>query len=429
MRIVLIFPPFIIVKRAMDTGNYVDLCLTGETFGRRLRRLLPDLPVGPSIDWVSISQVHPPGVAPPFGAHWSDGVSVETGEPLWHTLKGAPVLGSFRSHLILRSFLDCVSLDGNPSRWDQPHSLEGIRSGHEALAVLNSAVRSASPGSAALPPFSEPSPLGAGSLLPSDVASFRRRCVGDAVAPRGASLSRIDVCWTFSAGSAADAREVLSQLSRFSHGGRLPRQFVSRRGDMESVVWAGGPKRPYIAVYSKGPELLKHAVRDDAEVRKVLRSRGVSALSRPDLRELGELATREGWLRLEVRLRRRQLVALGLTRLTHWDQRTIVDILKRYSPFEGALMACDRSEISERLLALGVSPGRASRASAAVAAWSFGENPFAGVSRATRYRVLADLRLVGWDISTPSKVVPFVGRVRTIVLRPAVLPAKFRRQA
>lgn len=367
--------------------------ISGEAFSGRI--------LGPSIDWVTLSQQFFTSI-PAVGSLIKRASDLSTGESKWESLSALEVHGSWSSHCEVKSYRDRVSISFNPSRWCRPHSLDGIYSGADVLALCSAVTNQAS---GFLPRFFE---------LDSDaLASFRsvaRKGGFDSDRIEGAQLSRIDICWTVSAGSESAARTVLRALAGRSMNGRGARFFADRSGLPETVYWIGGAVLPYIKVYFKGPELAKH--------------------SGADLSELAEIATREGWLRLEVKFSRRFLQRRGLLNLSLWTPELMATMLEEYSPLAGDFMAIQTDDLQAELMASGVSPRRALLAHAAALTWSHGGDPFFGISRASRFRLLADLRLVGWDISKPSPVVPFKPRaLPPIVLRPVILPEKFCRQA
>lgn len=385
-------------------SNYVDWSLTGETMNRLpvvFAEAISGRVLGPSIDWVTISQQYFSSI-PVVGCLVKRASDLFTGEAVWESVTSLPVEGSFSSRAAVKSFRDRVSISFNPSRWSRPHSLDGLHSGADVLALCGDVLGDAD---ASLPRFFE---------LDSDaVASFRKtaRVSGfDSDRVEGAQLSRIDICWTVSAGSESAARTVLRALAGRSMNGRGARFFADKSGLPETVYWVGGAVLPYMKVYFKGPELAKHGGADVAE--------------------LAAIATRAGWLRLEVSFSRRFLQRRGLLNLSLWTPGLMASMLSEYSPFSGDFMAIQTEDLQAELIALGVTPRRALLAHAAALAWSHGGDPFCGVSRASRFRLLADLRKVGWDISKPSPVVPFKPRaLPPIVLRPVILPEKFCRRA
>lgn len=375
----------------------MDFSLTGETVTADFLPVVASLPgrlVGPSIDWVTLAQDHAGGSVPALGSVWTRATDVATGEVAWDSLRPLAVEGSWSSRCEVRSFRDRVRISFNPSRWGRPHSVDGLCSGSDALALCQAVLAGAS---GALPSFSE-----------SEASAVKLASGFSPSVVEGATLSRIDICWTVSAGDASAAADVLRALSARCVDGSAARFFADRSGVPETVYWPRGAVRPYVKVYAKGPQLL--------------------ANGGPQARELGELASREGWLRLEVSFSRRWLMRRGLQRLSSWTPAILASVLEEFSPFREVFMPVRLADLQAQLVARGVSPRRALLAQAAALVWSQGGDPFGAVSRASRFRLLADLRLIGWDISKPSRVVPFRPReLRPIILRPVILPAEFCR--
>lgn len=356
-------------------------------------RLLAPHRSAPSFDWVSLVQYLPD--APPFGGDVVRCFDPASGELKYETRQGLSVEGSFCSAARVRSHGGHVSLSFNPSRWGRPDSLDGLRSMVDVLAVANEVLAACG-----LPPFFE-----------VDGASGRRfasKLVRGEEAPPlgGVSLSRVDVCQLFQAGSDDDARLALLACSQLTARGQVSRSY----GRSDTVSWFSGSRRLYVKMYLKGPELLVHGG--------------------PDSRDAAAWASSVGLVRHEVELKRKLLAELGLLRPSSWDAQAMEDILAKHSYFrEAAVSRSGFDSIADELQALGVSRARALRAQHIAAAYAAGQDPFASMARRTGYRVRADLLRVGLDIRAPLNVVALSRPVRVIELKPVCIPAQFCRPA
>lgn len=358
----------------------------------------PDLVMVPTIDWLTISQDHE-GV-PEYGGDFIRCVDSLTGETRWESLGARSVPGSFSASVQVRSHGGRVRVSGNPSKLLDPSGLDGARSMSEAVRAFDSVLQSCG-----LPVFSfERSNSDRFAAMNSPVPEGKRFSAAQAASLGyvGAQLSRVDVCICLSAGSSADLRSFMVSSSLRSYRGKGPRVF----GEHEALYW--GPPSRTVKLYCKGLEM--------------------RANGGPALNALADWGIASGLVRHERRLLRRELVSLGLHTPYLWCGSAMSDVLDDRRPFVGAVEQSSVDHVFDALMILGLSRQRAARAHTAFLAYRRGSDLRAFYPLSTWYQVRKDLRLVGFDISVPVNVTALNAPVRTIELKPAVLPARFRRE-
>jgi len=365
-----------------------------------------DFLLSPIIDWVWISQAH--ASAPEFGGNVLAEFSRADGAEVYRTLKGASVSHAFARNeasssrfVSFRSSGGKVSLSFNPSKVRSYDGLDGCRSMAEAIDVCNWILREA-PELRGLdfPAFSSQGEDSAQRLFRRE--QVRRGAMSQSVQDCGATLSRVDINRVFEAGSASDLHFFMRGASSHAVRAGAPRVF----GDFESLVW--GSKRRKVTLYCKGVEL---ASQHD-----------------PLLQDCADWGTSCGLVRHEVRLQRRELVKLGIQFPHAWSETTMSEILENRAPFDSAVVKQSDDDVFSVLVARGLHRSRAATAQSVLLAWQRGHQTRAMFADSTWRRAKSDLLSVGWDIRVPAPVAALSVPGRTIVLRPAVLPARFRRR-
>lgn len=346
--------------------------------------------VGFSFDWLTISQAFPLAGLPDFGSLTVFEVD-PSGEVTRQFLKSASVEGSFSSVMRVRCFGGVVEVSGNPSRWNQRTSLEGLPSLSAAVEVMSSVVRQVIP---SFPGF-----------FFGPVFSYEAH--SEPSFP-GLRLSRVDVCRTYSVGSAAEAAFFVQAA-----GGCLWRQRQRPRVYPTSVSWGLGSPHA-VRLYCKGPELRAHC------------GRGASKF---DVDDVASWCDSLGVVRHEVQLRRKALVSFGLTSPHSWDGAAMARVLSESAPFSRlSVPASPFGDARAALVAAGFTPRRVSALMSVLYEYRDGRDPAAGRSVSAAFRDRRDiLAVLGIDLRVPSKVAVLPVRVRELTLRPLVIPPRFRR--
>ena len=348
---------------------------------------------GISIDWLTVHQVHPQ--APLLGDSLLLFCDLQTGEIRSQAVRGLTHRGSHDSSLQIRSDGRRIEVSGNSSRWGRRDNVFGLAGVSQCLELYNAVLRTLG-----LPEFyEEERPY----LSPFQ---FQR---SDTVCPAGPVITRVDLCRNWSAGDAASARSVLAGLGSVVLSGKAA--WVS--GDGCTVAWGVGSRYAYSKYYLKGPELRKHKGKSDADYTE----------------KLIEWATSSGIVRQEISLKSMLLKRHGLDRPNRWTMEAMHELMESYSPHRrlgGGVSSF--SEVQQRLEEEGVSRGRARLAQAAIFAYLAGHRFVVGeyMSRASFYRLRADLLLVGVDIAAPLNVSALPVRIRTLDLVPTAVPDWYR---
>lgn len=352
--------------------------------------------VAPSFDMVAFSQFH--ADAPELGADRVMCVE-SSGEVKWESLKTLMCEGSYSSRYFIRSWKGWVTLRFNPSRLYQPHSLDGVADMCVVLDMANALMRKHG-----LPEFYE--------VDSQDVENCRdvsrRSALGSDSADvlRGVRIGMVHVCTGYFVGS--EARSFIAESSRRKIGNK----FGFLHADGSSAWWSSKRSRYWSAkLYMKFDELLAH----------------YGAECEP----LANWCRDTGFVRHEVELYSRWLKSEGLDIPSKWSAEAMDNVLLGFQAWSRDPVERPRfDDVAERLMALGVSVRRAAAAQYALVAYAHGQDVFRRASRATGFRLRADLLKVGVDISLPpaKNVVPLNQPVKVIEIRPAYLPERFWRK-
>lgn len=344
----------------------------------------------PTVDWLTVHQDHVR--APRLGSNLLLFIDLETQEVKSQAVRAYQHEGSFSSKLMVRCDGRRVEVSGNPSRWGVPHSLDGFTSVDAAVTLYNSILAALG-----LPGFS--------SVERSFVAP-RLLQRGDTLIPEGCQITRIDLAQLFETSGPDEAATVIRSLGQVTHRGKVPMVY----GNGETVAWGSGSRHVYIKYYAKGPEMKAHG--------------------EPEAQQAASWANAVGLIRHEVTLRSMWLRKSGLEVPAKWTGEVMRAVMKGYSMHERVQSSrTSWADVYEKLLALGVPRGRAQRAQEAAYAYLSGHVFRRGgnITNGSFYRLRADLRRVGVDISAPLNVSALPTAVRVVEMRPAWLPQGFRR--
>jgi Phage replication protein CRI len=362
---------------------------------------------GVTIDWLTVIQDHDSvevcgprersgnpvtRAFPVFGSDLLLFVDLESGELKAQAVKSYQCEGSYDSRLLVRSDGRRVEVSGNPSRWAQPHSLDGLVTISECLELYNAILSTLG-----LPGFSSGC-----STYPSPRLLQR----GDSIVAEGCRITRLDLANLWETGGPGNDYALLRGLAQVTHRGKVPMVY----GKGETVAWGGGSRHVYVKYYLKGPELLKHGG--------------------PEASEAARWAGAVGLVRHEVTLKSMWLRKMGLERPELWTPQGMVEVMRNYSMHERVgVCRGGWSYVYQDLVEKGVPTSRARRAQESAYAYMSGHVFRTGenISRSAFYRLRGDLRKVGIDISAPLNVSALHVSVKTVEMRPANLPLGFRR--
>lgn len=348
--------------------------------------------VTPTIDWLTLVQDHP--AAPLRGKNLLLFIDLETGELESQAVKSLQFEGSFSSKLMIRSDGRRVEVSGNPSRWNVAHSLDGYTDIDECLDLYNGILRGFR-----LPEFF--------SVERSFVAPLQLQRSDGCLAFEGVRVTRIDLARLYQTGGPDECAIAVRALGQVTHAGKAAMVY----GKGETVSWGGGSRHVYVKYYAKGPEMKKHSDSHDDGL-------------------VAQWADTVGLLRHEVTLKGMYLSKNGLSSPVAWTREVMRRVIDKYAMHTRVGVARSSwATIYDDLLLLGVPAGRARRAQEAAYAYLGGHVFRKGENIPVRsfYRLRADLRVVGLDISAPLNVSALRGSVRVVDLAPASLPRAFRR--
>jgi hypothetical protein len=355
----------------------------------------PDRHAFISVDWLTVRQYH--AKAPLLGDSLLLFVGLEEGEIRSQAVRGLQHRGSHDSSLQVRSDGRLVEVSGNPSKWGRFDNLYGHATVQDCIEVFNAVLRQLG-----LPEFTDDDRT---RLAPHQYAK------SDEVAPNGCTITRVDLCRNWQAGSPQAARSVVAALGSVVRMGKPG--WVSPDGC--TVAWGIGSRYVYTKYYLKGPELLKHPGSD------------------PDYSaRLAAWCDTVGIVRQEVSLKSMQLKRNGLDRPARWSRAVMQEQLDAYSPHRDAGQGrCSFQDLYQTLVESGVPRSRARAAQNALYAYLAGQvfewrGPNANISRSAFYRLKSDLAVAGVDPAAPLNVATLPVRVREVSLSPAEVPDWYR---
>lgn len=374
------------------------------------------------IDWLTLAQVH--DSAPIVGSTLLIFADVATGEFQAQTVRGLQVEGSYSSSLQVRCDGRRVEVSGNPSRFGRPDNVFGMTSMDDAIALYNTVLRSVG-----LPEFFDDDRTHLQQLqgwrngsrrptryvyedaqdLQRSIARSDRKGGQTNVMEHGCRIKRIDLCRVYEVGNLDDAIRSIRALSSTTYNGKAA--FVYPDGC--TAAFGQGSRYAYFKYYVKGPEMRKHLDQNDEYAKA-----------------LTEWACDSGIIRHEVSLKAMNLSRNGLDRPAAWTHQQAAEIMNSYQTHESAgLSTSSYDKIAEELEAKGVPTSRARRAQQAAYAYLAGHNFIVGhnISRASYFRLKADLKKAGLDIGAPLNVSALRHSVRVVEWKPAAPPAFYRR--
>jgi hypothetical protein len=390
------------------------------------------------IDWLSMAQVHRPGSIALLGSEFVVSTSLETGEVVSERVKGFEHEGSFDTRLHVCCDGTSVSIKGNPSAFDRPDNVFGVRTIPEAVTVYNRVLDMLG-----LPLFDNTRPheeMKSGSTVifrPYSEGPNRKGMVGyfggfdgrqsahlDKLLNDGRPrISRVDLTENL---FSENARDFLRQMSGYVHHGKAG--FLYPNGS--TVEWGGkkqgdkGSRRVYHKYYDKGAELdkkiseFKRRSRFDPDREKVEARLAY-------LVKVRDWCVENGVVRNEVSLKSTELIDRGLIYIESWSDEVMANILYPYQFHKKIKLEETRFEgIMDALMARGVSARIARQAELLHRSWINGDDihKLSGTkSSFYRYRTL--LLGFGVDIATPCDISRIAMRVNRCSYREAVPPA------
>jgi II/X family phage/plasmid replication protein len=330
------------------------------------------------VDWLTIAQDWPEGGLPKVdaGAVWRADAQ---GEIKWKTIAAAEHVGSFDTHLLIRSDGFSVKLSGNLSRFGRADNVFGYDF-FECVARANVVL--------------------AAYGLPAFTAGRRIELVSKGrirTAWTGARVSRIDLTANWMAGSEDNAHAVMQWLGT-QHNGRKAGRTL---GSGETVDWGAGSKRQYWKAYIKHIDLIKARKKGGLVDDRVL-----------------DWCRQNGLVRFEGTIRSNALTDIGAAYLgdyeSGWAMGQLIQLFQEHSAvMHRAENATD--DLSEL--------PRALRATARD--YLAGQDMSKALGRSTFYSHRRKLLAYGIDIAIRN-VRPFQPRVRVVELAPAVAPSWYQ---
>ena len=326
---------------------------------------------GSFVDWITISEYRQEGGLPIL----ISGVNA-TFDSEGNCRFERPIASSFSGSFETSIRVQCdgfrLWLSGNVGRFGHPDNLFN-RDWPGTLDALGRICRTLG-----FPPFT------VGERISGDRLGAGGSPDGRTMEKRGAIVSRLDVTANYRTGSDAQARAVIRWLS----GRSIARMKRGLAGD-ESVWFSN--TRHMLKAYRKGAEMRKHG--GDETVAKWCDDQGL--------------------VRVEVELKKRALLDLGLNHLGDITQEKLDEVFKTETEI---FRAVDRSDDVDILDAVPV------RSRAYAAAWLAGQDLRALVSESTLFRHARVLRALGMDILEVRNIERFPVRVRVVDLEPMVAP-------
>lgn len=328
------------------------------------------------VDWMTCHQQHVE--APDFGDVVRVDYDLDTGVQTRSVVTGASVyqplddnVPSKASHLRVRSWGGIVEVSGNPSKWGRPEALAGGVDLDGAFEVYNRVLASLG-----LPPFTRD------RWLTGDEAASE-------VVREGARISRLDLAQCVVCGSPEGRSAVLDWLPTMPQGRRGHRWRVPHEG----YAQVGTKSRWLLVCYDKASE-----IRDALSSWR--RSGGKDSEIAAYLRDVAEWAESVGLLRWELRLGSKWLSENGANRWADWHQGREEQIMGELAKFPESPGGALRWEgLFEQLVSSGMSATKARQRLGAVRLWMDGGEPFPGLSRASRYRYISEIReALGLDL-------------------------------
>lgn len=315
------------------------------------------------IDWLTISQEHPPGTdLPVFASVVSDHLETDTGLTV-RTYRGKSIEGSYSSNVLVRCDGAKVYVSGNPSRFGRPDALFGLTDIQAAVEVFSRVLVAVG-----LPE------------LKTVEAGIRRLDGTSMYSPR---VHRVDLTQNLGCG-VGNERGVLNWVASQAYLGKGGYMYPNAR----TVDWNRGSRHSYFKYYDKGWEL---------------KSRGKKALvSEEHHLRLVDFCSKSGVVRHELSLKNMGIRLKGLDCLSAWgriDQADLANIVARYSVHNKAdEKAFQSSDVEQQLIDIGVGALTSRRLSMVVVAWRGGVDCRSMYSKTAFYRNRAVLLGIGIDI-------------------------------
>lgn len=335
-------------------------------------------------DWVSMYQDHG-GDLPRlsdgcFVRFDADGVHEST------TLKKLKVEGSHETSLFVRCDGSTVWFEGNISKFGRPDNVFGY-SFAQCLERINAFLSAHQ-----LPPFTK------GVRGEYQAPGGKMRPIWT-----GARITRLDLTVNYSSGS----KENGYHFMRFLASQQASRLKTGTHGEGETVDFGRHSRRVYSKAYLKGPELLKHAKRNEKKTTAEKNSLQFDSY----LNQLADWCNEIGLVRFETTYHSTFLIDNYFQFLGGIDMTILEsDFTQRQSVFTRANAEVDSlASLEPKILAV-------------YRMWQAGDDIVSSMSRATFYRYRSLLLPHGIDIAIKSNVIKFEPKTRVIQLVPVTMP-------
>lgn len=376
------------------------------------------------VDWLSIYQDFPGTDYPRLASEIRTSYCALTGELLKESAIGYKHAGSFDTNVLIKFDGQRLSMSGNPSAWNRPDNLFGVRSVRAAVDVFNSILKSLG-----YPEFFDCENTNLRAMPYQSNSSYYRP---------GLKLTRVDLTENYS--SDCPIVELLRYLSTFNYRGQTGYLYPNGRtvdwmGDRSGEV--GASKRLYFKYYDKAYDIdlkikklqaLRNRIiaKDEQNANTLLIDERINYLSK-----LLYFLIENNVSRFELELKSKMLDELGLSSLVGWSDEKMTEIFNKYKLHEKQKVQFSADlNIYDKLISLDVKPPLARTASNAAQMWLDGHDIHFErsnvMSRATFYRVRKVLLLLGFDILSPLNVINFPKKVYTVTLKPLDVPSWYK---
>lgn len=359
------------------------------------------------IDRLFIQQDHLQGGLPLVGRHVIERFDMETGEFLPPTVNQKVLEGSYSTKLTIRCDGQRVRVEGNPSRWQRPDNLFGLKTIDECVAVYNHILSKYG-----LPPFTKNTQISYRQT--KDLSNAER--LGN-----GAEITGIDWTVNHEVGEGKEQSFIRGMSSMQIGRGRKPKLYP----DGNTCNWGEASTWLMTKLYCKAAELKKH-LKDSNRKRT-----GQSDDQKLYIDKLIQYCQKKGVVREEHSLRQALIKRYNLQ---FYGQVSELDYIKHLKDIENAMKTIqishdEHQSIAHQLLNAGAvnTLRQANTTMAYFNMWQLGtdlRNPDV-LSESQFYLHKARLKHIGIDIGQKfdvSRMCPTLRRSEVITLKPLSVP-------
>lgn len=366
------------------------------------------------VDWLTISQAHPPGSLPVVGSEFRISHSLDTGEVVRQQVIGFQHEGSFDTSLHVRSDGSIVAVSGNPCAYNRPDNLVGYASVSGSVDVVNDELDKL-----ALPRLT--SERLHESLKTSVSVQYVPTVKNDhgtvinqpgwVVTDHGrwnahynslstderARISRLDITENIATSGAVD---YIRHLSSYVHHGKAGYLYPNGR----TVEWGRGSRRMYHKYYDKAFDIQQKI----KKLTEKLHSKNAELIEQhiAYLSRIQKWCLENGVVRRETSFKSTELIDRKMIYIENWDTEAMNNVIRPYQFHKKLNIEETRFEnISERLVSIGYSERKSNMAELIHTAWVHKQDyrKLCGKQRAF-YNYRSMLLHVGVDIANPCDI-------------------------